>query len=155
MTSDSSRQELREYADRERQRFEDALRDSVEIPSVSVDPEHKEDVRREAEFAADLIQSLGGIARVYSTAGHPIVHGRFDRGEGLPTVTVYNHLDVQPAGQRPGRLQPAIPPGGEPALRRHRRLCLRAHPDGPPTALRCGLQQSQWVALLQPYHQVH
>ncbi len=97
MTSDSSRQELREYADRERQRFEDALRDSVEIPSVSVDPEHKEDVRREAEFAADLIQSFGGTAQIYPTAGHPVVHGRFDRGEGLPTVTVYNHLDVQPA----------------------------------------------------------
>src|SRR5512143_773032 len=97
MNTGSSRQELREYADRERQRFEDALRTSVEIPSVSVDPEHKEDVRREAEFAAELIQSLGGTADVIRTPGHPIVHGRFDRGEGLPTITVYNHLDVQPA----------------------------------------------------------
>jgi acetylornithine deacetylase/succinyl-diaminopimelate desuccinylase-like protein len=97
MTSDSSRQELREYADRERQRFEETLRESVEIPSISVDPDHKEDVRREAEFAAELIRSFGGKAEVYPTAGHPIVYGRFDRGDGLPTVTVYNHLDVQPA----------------------------------------------------------
>src|SRR6185295_4840811 len=37
--------------------------------------------------------------KLYETKGHPIVHGRFDRGGSLPTVTVYNHLDVQPASR--------------------------------------------------------
>jgi len=97
MSNGSSRKELAEYADRERQRYETALADSVQIPSVSVDPDHKADVAREAEFAAGLIRSLGGQAEIHPTAGHPLVYGRFDRGENLPTVTVYNHLDVQPA----------------------------------------------------------
>ena len=97
MNNGSSRNELRQYADRERERYESTLRDSVQIPSVSVDPDHKSDVAREAEFAAELIRASGGRSEVYPTAGHPIVYGRFDRGENLPTVTVYNHLDVQPA----------------------------------------------------------
>src|SRR5205814_584116 len=33
------------------------------------------------------------------TAGNPIVHGRFDSRSDAPTLTVYNHLDVQPASR--------------------------------------------------------
>src|SRR5205085_784694 len=33
------------------------------------------------------------------TDGHPLVHGRFDVDRKAPTVTVYNHLDVQPASR--------------------------------------------------------
>jgi len=106
MSNGSSRKELAEYADLERERYEIALADSVQIPSVSVDPDHKADVAREAEFAADLIRSLGGRAEIHPTAGHPIVYGRFDRGENLPTVTVYNHLDVQPAESDDWKTQP-------------------------------------------------
>ena len=31
------------------------------------------------------------------TGGHPMLHGRFEQSSDYPTVTVYNHLDVQPA----------------------------------------------------------
>ena len=44
-----------------------------------------------------LSTTRGGTATVVETGGHPLVHGRLHRGDGLPTVTVYNHLDVQPA----------------------------------------------------------
>lgn len=33
------------------------------------------------------------------TRGSPVLHGVFDAGPSLPTVTVYNHLDVQPASR--------------------------------------------------------
>jgi acetylornithine deacetylase/succinyl-diaminopimelate desuccinylase-like protein len=38
------------------------------------------------------------------------VHGRFDAGRGAPTVTVYNHLDVQPASREsePWRTDPFV-----------------------------------------------
>jgi acetylornithine deacetylase/succinyl-diaminopimelate desuccinylase-like protein len=91
------KEDLREYAVGRRAKYEEALEKIVEIPTVSVEPDRKADVHRGAEFAVSLLESFGAKARLYETKGHPIVHGRFDRGANLPTVTVYNHLDVQPA----------------------------------------------------------
>jgi acetylornithine deacetylase/succinyl-diaminopimelate desuccinylase-like protein len=97
-----SRQALIDHARAERQRFEETLRELVEIPTVSNDPAHKADCARGAEYAAGLIRRMGGEARIIPTAGHPIVHGRFDGDPSWPTVTVYNHLDVQPAHMEDG-----------------------------------------------------
>ncbi len=80
-----------------REGYERRLAELVGIPSVSVDPERRADIRRAAAYAAEMIHAAGGDATIYNTGGHPLVHGRLRRGDGLPTVTVYNHLDVQPA----------------------------------------------------------
>jgi acetylornithine deacetylase/succinyl-diaminopimelate desuccinylase-like protein len=45
---------------------------------------------------------MGGRARILATGGHPLVHGLFRRGASFPTVTIYNHLDVQPAERADG-----------------------------------------------------
>ena len=90
------------FAASERTRFESTLRDLVEIPTVSSDPEKRQDVARGAEFAAGLVRVLGGEARVIPTKGHPLVHGAFRINDSFPTVTVYNHLDVQPAVKEDG-----------------------------------------------------
>jgi acetylornithine deacetylase/succinyl-diaminopimelate desuccinylase-like protein len=92
-----TREELDEYARGSRPEYEEALGKIVEIPSISVDPAHKADVHRAAEYAVSLLESCGAKATLYETDGHPVVYGRFDRGPQYPTVTVYNHLDVQPA----------------------------------------------------------
>ena len=92
-----SHEELKGYAGGKRAEFEKILAEIVEIPTVSVEPERKGEVRRGAEYAASLLKSWGATVEVFDTKGHPIVHGKFDKGPGLPTVTVYNHLDVQPA----------------------------------------------------------
>ena len=97
MPTGFSREELRSYARSKRAEYESVLEKIVEIPSVSVEPERKADTRRAAEYAVSLLKSFGGTAKLYETKGHPIVHGRFDRTPHYPTVTVYNHLDVQPA----------------------------------------------------------
>ena len=97
MPADFSKEAVARYADDSRERFEKTLREIVEIPTVSVEPEHRDDMARGARWAADLLSSMGAKARVYETGGHPLVHGRFDAGAGRPTVTIYNHLDVQPA----------------------------------------------------------
>ena len=96
-TNDFSRETVSAYADASRGAFEKALSDIVEIPTVSVEPERKGEMRRGAEYAANLIRSMGGKADIYQTAGHPLVHGRFDVDPACPTATIYNHLDVQPA----------------------------------------------------------
>jgi acetylornithine deacetylase/succinyl-diaminopimelate desuccinylase-like protein len=87
------------FANRERDRFETALRQFVDIPTVSADADRLPDIRRCAELAALTIRDFGGEADILETDGNPIIHGRFKNGGNLPTVTVYNHLDVQPASR--------------------------------------------------------
>lgn len=90
---------LAAWAAGERDRFEQTLREIVEIPSVSSEPHRKADVRRCADAAAQLIRDSGGDARILETPGHPIVHGSFTVSKKAPTLTVYNHMDVQPASR--------------------------------------------------------
>src|ERR1700687_252006 len=92
-----SKDALKRYAAEKRPEFEKVLSEIVDIPTVSVEPDRKGEVRRGAEYAASLLKSWGASVEVFETKGHPIVHGKFERGPGYPTVTVYNHLDVQPA----------------------------------------------------------
>ncbi len=79
--------------------FESTLQQFVETPTVSADQERLGDIRRCADLAASKIREFGGKATVLETNGNPIVHGRFNLDSNLPTVTVYNHLDVQPASR--------------------------------------------------------
>ena len=97
MAAEFRKEDLRKYAAGARGEYEKALEKIVEIPTVSVEPERKADVRRGAEYGASLLEASGAKTRIFETKGHPIVFGRFQRGANLPTVTVYNHLDVQPA----------------------------------------------------------
>lgn len=94
-----NKSELQGFAKNERDRFERALKQFVEVPTVSSDPERQRDMRRGAELAAQTIREFGGEPKIIETAGHPIIHGRFDSQTGAPRVTVYNHLDVQPASR--------------------------------------------------------
>src|SRR5258708_6038048 len=105
-TQTASRAELADFAARHRAEFERWLADLVKIPSVSVDPAHKGDVRACAEAALELLASVGASAEMMETGGHPLVHGRLTNEPDWPTVTVYNHLDVQQADGDDWRTNP-------------------------------------------------
>jgi acetylornithine deacetylase/succinyl-diaminopimelate desuccinylase-like protein len=90
---------LTKYAESQRAPFEAALKEFVEIPTVSSEPERLPEIQRCAELAAKTIRDFGGKAAILETPGNPLVHGRFDVDGNAPTVTVYNHLDVQPASR--------------------------------------------------------
>jgi acetylornithine deacetylase/succinyl-diaminopimelate desuccinylase-like protein len=91
---------LQEFAKAERGAFEEVLEAFVEVPSISADPERKGDVERVAELGAATIRRFGGQAELHRVdGGSPVVLGGFEAGPGLPTVTIYNHLDVQPAAR--------------------------------------------------------
>jgi acetylornithine deacetylase/succinyl-diaminopimelate desuccinylase-like protein len=92
-----SRAGLKAYAARVRPSYEAWLKRLVEIPTVSSDPARRDDVARGAAAAAELVTSLGGRARLVKTGGHPLLVGEFPGPKGAPTLTLYNHLDVQPA----------------------------------------------------------
>jgi acetylornithine deacetylase/succinyl-diaminopimelate desuccinylase-like protein len=104
--STASRADLANYAARHRADFERWLAELVNIPSVSVDPAHASDVRRCAEAAQNLLNKLDATAELIETAGHPMVHGHLTQERGWPTVTLYNHLDVQPADGDDWRTDP-------------------------------------------------
>ncbi|MBI5533627.1 MAG: M20/M25/M40 family metallo-hydrolase [Deltaproteobacteria bacterium] len=83
-----------------RPEFERELKTLVDIPTVSAQVDHKPDIARGVEAAAALIRKAGGAAEVLrprNPDGNPIVLGRLGTDPEAPTVTVYNHMDVQPA----------------------------------------------------------
>lgn len=100
MTEQLKRDSLFSFANQHRDEFEDLLRSFVEIPTVSVDPNHSDDIRKGLELTVATIEQFGGKANVYKAdKGNPLVHGVFGNDPNLPTVTVYNHIDVQPASR--------------------------------------------------------
>jgi acetylornithine deacetylase/succinyl-diaminopimelate desuccinylase-like protein len=77
--------------------FEDKLAALVEVPTVSMDPARRADMDACAQLACGYLREIGARADVIQTGGFPMVVGRVIRDPSYPTVTVYNHLDVQPA----------------------------------------------------------
>ena len=85
------------FIEETRGEFEDMLGALVQVPTISADPAHGSDVRRGAEMAAQYLRAFGAQVEVAETPGNPVVLGKMAGQPGAPTVTVYNHLDVQPA----------------------------------------------------------
>src|SRR5437868_2971618 len=86
-----------DYARQNQQRFLSELKDLLRIPSVSTLPDHKDDVRRAAEFVAAEMKRIGlEHVEVIKTEGHPLVYGDWLHAAGKPTALCYGHYDVQP-----------------------------------------------------------
>ena len=89
-----------------RREFEEKLAALVELPSVSMDPSRRTDVDKVARQACVLLRELGAHAECIPTAGLPLVLGQLAQDPKFPTVTIYNHLDVQPAEAEEWRTPP-------------------------------------------------
>lgn len=94
------------YVSSMRAEYEANLKRLVDIPSVSMEPERKGDIAAMAEAACELLKSMGASAQIVQTKGYPVVVGEFHAGDDCPTVSVYNHLDVQPADPSEWRTSP-------------------------------------------------
>src|SRR2546425_5935893 len=88
---------LDQYVKQARPRFEEWLGRLVEIPTVSMDPARRDDMRRGAAVAVEYLTTLGAQATIVETGGHPLVGGGWIGNPAWPTVAVYKHLHVQPA----------------------------------------------------------
>ncbi|HEY9898218.1 MAG TPA: M20/M25/M40 family metallo-hydrolase [Pantanalinema sp.] len=91
-----------------RPEFEQALQEIVEIPTVSMDPARQGDMRRGAEWALRYLDALGCEAMIYETDGFPVVVGTLHHPRATRTLTVYNHLDVQPANEPEWQTEPFV-----------------------------------------------
>src|SRR5262245_45275740 len=88
---------LKSYIQHARPEFEDKLATMIELPSVSSDPEQAGEIKRCGETAVQYLRELGAEAELAATPGNPVVFGSLVTDPKNPTVTIYNHLDVQPA----------------------------------------------------------
>src|ERR1700686_5652601 len=81
------------------QRHVDELIEFLRIPSISADPAHAADVRRNAEHLAEAARKAGfARAEIIETAGHPGVYAERLIDPKLPPALVAGHHHVQPAG---------------------------------------------------------
>jgi cysteinylglycine-S-conjugate dipeptidase len=72
----------------------------VRIPSVSADPDRSEAMDRSARAVAEWLATAGLAVEIVRAGGHPAVLGHRPAPPGAPTVLLYAHHDVQPAGDR-------------------------------------------------------
>ena len=100
MANPLDRNQLFSFAKSHRDEYEALLKRFVEIPTVSCDPAHAEDIRAGLDLTVETLRKFGGKVDVYKVnKGNPLVHGVFGASKNVPTVTVYNHMDVQPASR--------------------------------------------------------
>lgn len=73
----------------------------VSIPSVSAFPDHAAEVRRSAETvrAMAIEAGFGDVQLLEVEGAPPAVFGQIEAPPGAPTVMLYAHHDVQPAGE--------------------------------------------------------
>ena len=100
MANALDRNELFSFAKSHRDEYEALLKRFVETPTVSCDPGHAKDIRKGVELTVETLRQFGGEVKIYEVAnGNPTVHAVFGTDKDRPTVTVYNHMDVQPASK--------------------------------------------------------
>ncbi len=97
MKGDSGLTEFEKYLSEHRNEHIETLQKFLRFQSISTLPEHRDDVRKCAEFLADELRQLGfEHVELMTTPGHPVVYADWMHAPGKPTVLVYGHYDVQP-----------------------------------------------------------
>ena len=100
MPKDLDRDQLFNFAKIHRQEYEALLKQFVETPTISCDPAHAEDIRKGVDLTVETLRRFGAKTDVYQASkGNPVVHAVLGSDSSRPTVTVYNHIDVQPASK--------------------------------------------------------
>ncbi|HUF77729.1 MAG TPA: dipeptidase [Thermoanaerobaculia bacterium] len=98
--TDSDSRDVLERVEREREGYLEELEDYLRIPSISTDPEYRDEVLRAAEYLRERMSEAGLAAETVSPRdgrGYPMVYGEWTGAPGAPTVLFYGHYDVQPA----------------------------------------------------------
>lgn len=90
--------DAKEYIEKHRDRFLSELFDLIRIPSISALPEHREDMKKAAEYVQrSLLDAGADRAEIFPTDGQPVIYAEKIVDKDLPTILVYGHYDVQPA----------------------------------------------------------
>jgi len=90
--------ELRAAIAREMPGVRADLESLVRIPGIAFDGFDHSQVERSASAVAELLRGCGLEVQIVRGSGQPAVIGRKPAPPGAPTVLLYAHHDVQPAG---------------------------------------------------------
>nr|XP_018917689.1 PREDICTED: cytosolic non-specific dipeptidase [Bemisia tabaci] len=104
---------LFKYIDDNKAAYIKRLSEAVAIPSVSAEPEHRDDITTMVKYVETLLKNCGAEVELCDP-GHqtlpngtslklpPILLGKLGNDPTKKTVVIYGHLDVQPAAKEDG-----------------------------------------------------
>ena len=88
---------IKNYINKNKDRFVSELIELLKIPSISADPKYKKEVFFCADTVANSLKKAGAEnIEVCNTEGYPIVYADKIVNDKLPTILIYGHYDVQP-----------------------------------------------------------
>ena len=101
-----------QYLDAHFDDFKHTLVELSRIPSISADPDSRQEVKRSAEATAEAMRRVGieNVEILEIPDVHPYVYGDWLKKPGAPTILLYGHHDVQPPGRPEKWLSPAFEP---------------------------------------------
>ena len=88
---------IKNYINKNKDRFVSELIELLKIPSISADPKYKKEVFFCADAVGNSLKKAGAEnIEICNTEGYPIVYAEKIVNDKLPTVLIYGHYDVQP-----------------------------------------------------------
>lgn len=86
------------YIEDNKEKHINELFEFLRIPSISSEIEHKDDIKKAAQWLVNNFKSIGiDNAKLIETKGHPLVYAEWmGAGANAKTVLIYGHYDVQP-----------------------------------------------------------
>ena len=129
---------IQQHIDENREIFLNQWFEVLRIPSVSAQKEHKDDMKKTADWLVSFLkEKLGMTAQTIPTDGNPLVYGESPKIPNAPTVLLYGHYDVMPSDPDNAWITPPF----EPTVRDGKVFCRGANDDkGQWCAHLCGMQ---------------